>query len=635
MIKLLTNDDHITHGSFSFTPESTLFSADKKDEPCIDIEGARGYMATSQSIELPCQIAPRKEIFVKVPINVFNKKDFLQTELDFSFQTKLNGGISHIKKDWEINFSEPFTMQYHQVPFRHDSIIVQIMLKSISSITLTIRSFKIAPRDRAASQFTGTIKKLTNVRTNTFLNANCGGGGGGGCLGGGGGSLMRNSSSVSLRSSGRSFGGAQENIVVLPESEIGIAYIFKNPPQLTEEWNFTLDYEFAPWDPSEVVRRTFSSKFHMGLSNPEFIVTLSFPKNVIVGNIFDIKVSVSVNTAVGVKLSPEVLKRMKMKVTPCDPRQLIIQGFSSRVVDLSPLIAHAGTGDKGQQKKCSKMEFVFRVIPLHTGEIFVPRVELIDSTESNKARVLSEHPVILSLSDTHYILSSEKIADGVDVTSENSEKAKRELSNNSEKMDIVISDIVSQRTQYVMNVIWVHSNASTLVASSRCTQRMESVKTRLAAEKKIKMTMMYSTYDRWVATRNNKMLGPEKLKNIKLIVDERDRIASRVMLFVRQEPTLAEIPIIIFCEDKNKNWTEFLHLNNVFVANTLQDIEDILTYDASNYGFSSRGCNSIDSASPPPLHSHGSSSSLATLLTRSSGIVLSPSRFHLPRSQKK
>lgn len=625
MIKLLTNDDHITHGSFSFTPESTLFSVDKKDEPCIDIEGARGYMSTKQSIEFPSQIPPHKEIFVKVPINVFNKKDSLQTELDFSFQTKLNGGISHIKKDWEINFSEPFTMQYHQVPFRHDSIIVQIMLKSISNITLSIKSFKIAPKDRAASQFTGSIKKLTSVRTNTLMSSSCSGGG----------SLMKNSSSVSLRSSGRSFGGAQENIVVLPESEIGIAYIFKNPPQLTEEWNFTLEYEFAPWDASEVVRRTFSSKFHMGLSNPEFIVTLSFPKNVIVGNIFDIKVSVSVNTAVGVKLSPEVLKRMKLKVTPCDPRQLIIQGFSSRIVDLSPLIGYAGTDDKAQQKKCSKMEFVFRVITLHTGEIFVPRVELIDSTESNKARVLSEHPVILSLSDTHYVLSSEKVVDGGDVTSENSEKAKKELSNNSEKMGIVISDIVSQRTQYVMNVIWVHSNGSTLVASSRCTQRMESVKARLATERKIKMTMMYSTYDRWIATRNNKMLGPEKLKNIKLIVDERDRIASRVLLFVRQEPSLVEIPIIIFCEDKNKNWTEFLHLNNVFVANTLQDIEDILTYDASSYGFTSRGCNSIDSVSPPPLHSHGSSSSLATLLTRSSGIVLSPSRFHLPRSQKK
>ena len=568
-----------------------------------------------QQIELPAEVGSHSEIFVNVPINVFNKKNSLHTEMDFSFQTKLSGSVSHIKKDWDINFSEPFVMQYHQVPFRHDSIIVQIMLKSISSITLRIKSFKISPKDKSTSQFTGTIKKLTNMRSNAGL------------------PLLRNSSSLSLRSSGKGSGNFQEDIVVLPENEVGIAYIFRNPPQVTEEWNFTLGYEFAPWSECEVVSRTFSSTFHMGLNNPEFIVNLSFPKNVIVGNIFDVKVSVSVNAAVGVKVSRENLEKMKMKVTACDPRQLIIQGFSQRIVDLSPLLAQSSDGGVGgeNQQKPPKMEFVFRVITLHTGEIFVPRVEIMDSTNTNKARVLSEHPIILSLSDTHYILSSEREDDKEQSIENDSKKV------STKKSEVIsIFDTMPQRISRVMNVVWVHSSASTIVSSTRCSQRMEGIKARLSAEQKIKMTIIYTTYDRWVATRDDKMLGPDKLKNIRLIVDERDRIASKVLLYVRQEPSLAEVPIIIFCEDKNKNWSEFSHLNNVFAANTLQDIEDTLTYNPSNFGFTSRGCTSIDSA-PLLTSSVLNSSALSGFLTKSSGIVTTPqSRFHkLTRSQKK
>lgn len=619
MIKLSSNEDHITQGSFSFSPETTLFSVDKKDEACIDIGGKQSFMDKKQTIELPCEIEPHKEVFVKVPINIFNKTNALHTELDFAFQTKLSGTTTHIKRDWDINFSDPFTMQFHQVPFRHDSIIVQIMLKSISNITLNIRNFKIFPKDKATSQFTGTIKKMTSVRTNTNN------------------LLIRNNSSFSLKGSSKSTSNTQESVTVLPENEIGIAYIFRNPPQVTEEWTFTLDYDFAPWSPIETVSRTFASKFLMGLSNPEFIVNLSFPKNVVVGSIFDIRVAVSINTAVGVKLSKEALKRMKLKVTPCDPRQLIIQGFASRIVDLSPLLEHGIPGEKAQKKR-PKMVFVFRVITLHTGEVFVPRVELVDSSETNKARVLSEHPIILSLSDVHYILSSEKeVVNGDGVGAENEESVKKEKT--LERNDSLF-DMGFQKVHNVVNVLWVHSKVNTLVASSRCSTRMESIKARLATEKRVKMSMFYTTFDKWVETRNESMLGPGRLKNIKLIVDERDRIVSKVMLFVRQEPALAEIPIIIFCEDKNKNWTEFLHLNNVFVANTLQDIEDILTFDSANYGFTSRGCNSIDSVSPlqtssSSTFSHNTSSTITTLFTRSSGVVHTPSRFHLPRSQKK
>lgn len=539
-----------------------------------------------------------EDVVLSAPIDYDKLRKTNKVSAKLVFQTALSGGACCLSQAVTVRCSDPFTFTFWQAAFKGNSVLVQIQLQSKATVPLRVLACKIAPA-AGKTALEGTIYSL-GTKGQPF-------------------------ETVYRVADGFADVEEDDSSVVMPGHVFGTAYVFQKPPKFTETWNFSVKYEFEPFStkkqPSppaasgvDALIRTFTSPFNMGFFSPEYTATLSFPQAVTVGEMFNMVIRVTPSLSQqyhqqypSASTEPEekekcneekkrAKKVMMLRVSLPAPEQFVQQGYSSRVIEFMD-------GDNREQ--------TFRVgfIPLQMGELLVPTVEITDvDSEFNKARILSEHPVVLSLSSKQYFMSCE------------SQTAPRPPGNS-------VASSTSKRSVEPFYVLWVHTPAGAEAAKDKdCTQVIKSAVAKL--KQQVALDITHYTYTEWLRCRAQAM---EEKTFRKIIVDGDSRLASRVLLYTKQREKYTDTPIVILTEDTIKSWSEFSQLSNVRTIHNYDQLFETLVENpfiaSSGQGTASTDIASTQGSSMPTSDGgKAKGSSGGHRLTKSSSFPIKPSK---------
>lgn len=337
--------------------------------------------------------------------------------------------------------------------------------------------------------------------------------------------------------------------VLHPDHELAIAFVVERSPGSVETWNFSTAYEFSLPD-GTTAKRTFEALAVVGATRPTYSIEVVAPASGIIGRTCEVSVTIrrcAPAVAEGessTEMASPQPTQLQVKTARGHPKLWVVSGFRRRTVALP------------KTPESAAVELKVGIVPLQAGLLPLPAFQL-------TGRACRESTV--SLSPSHVTVLPE---------CRNFFSCKRDTGEKSSGSgagdDVQASDIT---------IAWIEDKVTTAAAATQyLADTVKKLEGQLVVS--IKSFTSHRAFVAWLEDGGGMaaaVAGKLRVVTNRFRRDDGEDVAAhRVVLYLRQLPELAEVPVMVFCGEVAKV-DELARLPHVRVSRDFREVADWAT----------------------------------------------------------